>query len=95
MAQRAANSLVGRSEQMAGQAGLIGAAPHATPAGQPRQAWPTPPSANAPEPASPPVERTEVQVPAPITTVEHAPPTPAPPVDTTPTSTDEPKDDKG
>jgi hypothetical protein len=101
MAQRAANSLVGRSEQMAGHAGLNGAAPHATPAGQPRQAWPTPPSANAPEPAtpraSPPVERTEIQVAAPITTVEHAPPTPAPPppVDTPPTSTDKPGDDEG
>lgn len=36
LAQRAANSLVGRMEQTAGHAGLGGASPHAYPAGQPR-----------------------------------------------------------
>ncbi|WP_412749631.1 hypothetical protein [Krasilnikovia sp. M28-CT-15] len=40
MAQRAANSLVGRMEQTAGHAGLPGASPYAQPAGYPR---PVPP----------------------------------------------------
>jgi hypothetical protein len=48
LAQRAVNSLVGQSEQMAGHAGLSGANPHANPAGQLRHRYPTsasPPSA--------------------------------------------------
>ena len=41
MAQRAANSLTGRMEQMAGHAGIHGANPYAAPAGQPVHRGPT------------------------------------------------------
>ncbi|GAA2522506.1 hypothetical protein [Pilimelia columellifera] len=39
-AQRGTNALVGKSEQMAGHAGMDGANPHANPAGYPRHAQP-------------------------------------------------------
>lgn len=50
LAQRAANSLVGRMEQTAGHAGLRGAAPYAYPAGQPRY---VPPTAGGPASSGP------------------------------------------
>ncbi|HLL66746.1 MAG TPA: hypothetical protein VK453_13560 [Micromonosporaceae bacterium] len=51
-AQKGANSLVGKSEQMAGHAGLEGANPHANPAGYPRHMTPTWPQHSAEPPQS-------------------------------------------
>ncbi len=48
-AQKGANALVGKSEQMAGHAGLDGANPHANPAGYPRHAAPAWPHSGAGE----------------------------------------------
>ena len=66
MAQRAANSLVGRMEQTAGHAGLSGASPYAYPAGYSRGVPPrlSNTAASAPDSSGEP----------PVTSVDDAPP---------------------
>jgi hypothetical protein len=77
-AQKGANALVGKSEQMAGHAGL-GGVPYANPAGYPRHTAPVwPRSGGDPQPAGPDEEQASDDNPTP-------PPTPpstvsAPPV---------------
>ncbi|MFF5230274.1 type IV secretion system protein [Dactylosporangium sp. NPDC000521] len=80
LAQRAANSLVGRSEQMAAHAGLDGAAPYAHPAGHPRYAPPPRTTSSAdPEPGA---DEQPPSPPPPSATA--APPAPPPPASAEP-----------
>ena len=76
-AQKGANSLVGKSEQMAGHAGLEGANPHANPAGYPRHMSPTWPqhSAEPPPQSQSPHDEPDVSD-------DGSPPAPPPPGDT-------------
>ncbi|GIE86829.1 hypothetical protein [Actinoplanes regularis] len=96
LAQRAANALVGQSEQMAGHAGLSGVNPHAQPAGHPRYPAPgiiptsrtpngmPPQSAGQLPPVSPPAPALSAAMTSRAAPAE--PPLPAAPLPTTPPS---------
>jgi hypothetical protein len=70
-AQKGANALVGKSEQMAGHAGLNGN-PHAAPAGYPRHAPPAWPAQTTPPPAD--AEREPAEDPQPSAPAADEPP---------------------